>query len=63
MTGLVGPTTRLWPEPVRPAPLDGPYPDVLCDLEGEFVVDWQVSDRPTRVSTPPDVSQVEILFP
>lgn len=29
---------------MRPAPLDGPLPDVLADLDAQFVVEWQVVD-------------------
>lgn len=49
MAGRFGPTTPLWPEP-RPEPLDGPLPDVLFDAD--FVVDWQVAERPVGVAGP-----------
>jgi hypothetical protein len=56
LTGLIGPFIQLWPEPVRPAPLDGVRPEVLLDFgpDSEFVVDWQVVDHPGAFATPAD---------
>ncbi|HTJ75568.1 MAG TPA: hypothetical protein VL337_09390 [Acidimicrobiales bacterium] len=44
LTGSLTSSTTRRPEPVRPAPLDGPLPDVLADLDAQFVVEWQVVD-------------------
>lgn len=63
MTGLVAPPTHLWPEAVRPAPMDGALPDVHVDLGGEFVVDWQVVERPAAALAPAEASPFEILLP
>ena len=63
MTGLVAPPTRLWSEPVRPAPLDGRLPDVHVDFGGEFVVDWQVVERPDTASAPAEAFPLGILLP
>jgi hypothetical protein len=66
MTGGFGPPTHLSPEPFRPAPLDGPLPDVLFDTDlvvREFVVDWQVAERAVISAAPSKGTQPEILFP
>jgi hypothetical protein len=37
---------RRLPDSSRPAPVDGPVPDVVSDFQADFVVDWQVADKP-----------------
>ena len=44
MTGSLTSFFTRTPESPRPVPLDGPLPDVLADLDAEFVVEWQVVD-------------------
>jgi hypothetical protein len=44
LTGSRTSSTTRRPDPARPAPLDGPLPDVLADLDAQFVVEWQVVD-------------------
>ena len=44
LTGSLTSSSTLRPDSTRPAPLDGPLPDVLADLDAQFVVEWQVVD-------------------
>ena len=63
MTGPSVLPTRRWPDRTRPGPLDGPLPDGFNDLDGEFVVEWQVAEEPGSPDASADPLPYDIFAP
>jgi hypothetical protein len=55
--------TDLFAASARPHTLDGPVPDVMIDLDADFVVEWQVVDQERREAPPIDAQLFEIFLP